>query len=89
MAHSGFWETMSILVDKDWKTLALEDIQEWLDKILLRRECCIMEDDEVSVIGKRRRLSVTSDYEIRGGRGDQEVRDFVSFNAEPLNWFEI
>lgn len=75
MAHSGFWETMSILVDKDWKKLAIEDIQDWLDKIMMRRECCIIEeDDDVSVIAKRRRLSESSECDLRG---DEDIRKFL------------
>lgn len=74
MAHSGFWETMSILVDKDWKTVAMEDIQDWLDKILMRKENYIIEDDDVSVIAKRRRLSLSSECEIRG---DADIKKFL------------
>lgn len=74
MAHSSFWETMNILVDKDWKRAAMEDMQDWLDKILMKKECYSVEDDDVSVIAKRRRLSVCSECEIRG---DADIRRFL------------
>lgn len=72
--EEGFWETMKILVDKEFHRNILEDVQDWIEKIMPRRaESIHEEDDEKKSVWNRRMSDVDSDKSFIT---DEEILQF-------------
>lgn len=75
MSHQEFWETMKILVDRDFRRNISDDVEKWIDNFISKWSTVSENDDkEDSVVARNRRISECSgiDTEL-----DEEVKEFV------------
>lgn len=74
-SRQEFWETMKILVEKDFKRNIIEDVTDWVENII-KKWVSNSEDDDTdnSVATKKQRLSECSGIDIEL---DEEVQRFL------------
>ncbi|KAG5894551.1 hypothetical protein JTB14_011088 [Gonioctena quinquepunctata] len=71
MDRTKFWETMNILVEKDFNKNVNDDIEAWVENVVSKRKAHSSQEDDESVIAWRRRLS-----ECESSTVEEEIRKF-------------
>ncbi|KAJ3655699.1 hypothetical protein Zmor_014819 [Zophobas morio] len=77
MSSGKFWETMNLLIGKEYRRTGkevMEDVDDWVDKVIVKKEFSVEESEtDVLVCNK----SKSSGYFSESWNDEKEVEEFI------------
>jgi hypothetical protein len=81
MSSEKFWETMNLLIGKEYRRTGkevMEDVEDWVDKVILKRQHSVESEADLPSHTREKKMDVSSSgYFSESKDADKEVEEFI------------